>query len=196
MAGIDYFFSLASPWAYLAGDRLERIAAARGAAVTYRPFAIGKVFEATGGVPLPKRHPARQAYRLQELARWRDGLGMPLTLHPAHWPPKNDDAAVALCAAAAAGRDPGPLAQALLRAVWAEERDIADAATIDAILAAGGVDPAALDRAAGAAAYAAHTEKAIRRGVFGSPFYVVGDEMFWGQDRLDLLDRHLARLAA
>jgi 2-hydroxychromene-2-carboxylate isomerase len=196
MVAVDCFFGVLSPWAYLAGDRAERIAAAHGFAHRWRPVDLGRLFAETGGVALPQRHPSRQAYRLQELARWRDRLGVPLTLHPKHWPTAGGPASAAIAAAEAQGLGAGRLAAAVMRAIWAEERDIGDAATLDAVIAAAGIDPAALDRAAGAAAVQAATDEAARRGVFGAPTWAVGEALFWGQDRLDFLDRHLARLAA
>ncbi|MWB77799.1 2-hydroxychromene-2-carboxylate isomerase [Pseudooceanicola sp. 216_PA32_1] len=195
MAHIDYYFVTISPWAYLAGNRLEEIAARHGATVTYKPVDLGKVFAATGGLPLNQRPEARRAYRLQELARARAKTGLPLTIHPAHFPTNPAPSAYAIIAAQAAGGETGKLVQSFLAACWAEDRDIAEDAVIRDCLAAAGFDPALADSGllAGAETYAANTEEAIARGVFGSPFYVVDTgQMFWGQDRLDDLDAHLA----
>jgi len=198
---VDYYLIMISPWAYLGGPRLEEIARRHGAEVRVKPFDAGVVFPATGGLPLAKRAPARQAYRLAELRRWRDHLAMPLTIEPAHFPAAHETAARLVIAAAenmgeAESTDPLRLAQAILSAVWAEQRDISDAATLKEIAAATGHDAAALMAAAEAPAtgeaYAALSREAIERGVFGSPSYVYRDEVFWGQDRLDFLDRALA----
>lgn len=196
MAHVDYYFTVNSPWVYLAGDRLERIAAARGATIAYKPMALDQSFEATGFTPLPRRHPARVAYRAQELTRWARALDMPFVLHPRFFPADPAPASAAIAALALAGGDAGALQRAVSRAQWAEERDIADAATLAEIAAGLGVDLAALPLAAGMAAFRANGPAALARGVFGAPFYVVDDgEMFWGQDRLAMLDAHLAARA-
>lgn len=195
MAGIDFFFTVLSPWVYLSGDRLARIAQARGASVAYRPVDLGAVFAETGGLPLGKRHPSRVAYRAQELRRWSVASGLPLVMQPAHWPADAARAHAALAATQALGGDAGPLQRALSRAVWAEERDIADPEVVADTVRATGGEPATLAAVDGPALVAANTAEALSRGVFGAPFYIVGDEMFWGQDRLDMLDAHLGKLA-
>lgn len=195
MARIDYYFTVLSPFTYLAGLELEAIAARRGASVAYKPYDIMKVFAETGTLPPGKRHPSRQAYRLQELKRISARRGMAINFKPAHFPTDQAPASKAIIAVAAAGGDAGTLSHAVLRAVWAEERDIGDAATVAAILAENGHDAAALAPAIAAAeaTYQANTEAALAAGVFGSPTYVVGDEIFWGQDRLDYLEEFLAK---
>jgi 2-hydroxychromene-2-carboxylate isomerase len=195
MAHIDYYFSTVSPWAYLAGNRLEDIAARHDATIAYKPVDLGSLFPRTGGLPLPERHPSRQAYRLQELDRQSRKLGMPLNLRPAFWPVNGAPAAYAIIAAQSAGGRVGALAQAIMRACWAEERNIAEDDTIRACLSATGFDPGLADKGLlmGAETYARNTEEAAAAGVFGSPFYVVDTgQKFWGQDRLDDLDLHLA----
>ena len=156
------------------------------------------MFPVSGGLPLAKRAPQRQAYRLVELARWRDHLGIPLNLRPKFAAASGDPGAKWILAAAERGVRPAlDLAGAILRARWAEERDVADTATLEAIAGALGQDVAALAARAGsadiAARYEALTQEAIDRQVFGAPTYVYGDELFWGQDRLDFLDRKLAQ---
>jgi len=196
MARIDYSFSVLSPFTYLAGLGLEEVAARRGATIAYRPMDIMKVFAETGGVPVPQRHPSRIAYRSQELRRISARRGLAFNLQPAHWPTDPVPASMAVIAVAEAGGDAGRLAHAFLRAVWAEERDIGDLAVVKAILGENGHDAAALApaiiTAAAEATYHTNTEAAIAAGVFGAPFYVVDGEVFWGQDRLDYLDDHLA----
>lgn len=196
MAHIDYYFSTVSPWAYLAGDRLERMAARHGATINYKPVDLGTLFPRTGGLALPDRHPSRQAYRLQELDRQSRKLGLPLNPRPAFWPVNGAPASYAIIAAqSAGGGDVGALAHGLMRALWAEERNIAEDDTIRACLSAAGFDPALADKGllTGADTYARNTDQAALAGVFGSPFYVVDTgQMFWGQDRLEDLDLHLA----
>ncbi|ANB33678.1 2-hydroxychromene-2-carboxylate isomerase [Rhodovulum sulfidophilum] len=196
MAHIDYFFTVISPYAYLAGNRLEEIAARHGATVTYKPVDMMALFGRTGGTPLPQRAEARKAYRLQELRRQSVKTGLKLSLAPAHFPTNPAPAAYAIIAAQATGEgDPGQLVHALTRACWAEDRNVAEDEVIRDCLKAAGFDPGLADRGllAGAETYAANLEEATARGVFGAPFYITdGDERFWGQDRLDDLDQHLA----
>ncbi len=193
---VDYYLTLISPWAYLGSPRFEEIAARHGAEVRVKPVDYGVIFPRTGGLPLAKRAPERQAYRLMELARWPAHLNMPLNVHPAHFPVPDGDAAHLVLAAGASGGDPLKLAHAILRAVWPEERNIADAATLEEIARETGHDGPALTAQAKAPEIQkmreAHTEEAIARGVFGAPTYVHNGELFWGQDRLDFLDRALS----
>lgn len=196
MAHIDYFFSTVSPFAYLAGDRLEQIAARHGATISYKPFDIIALFSRTGGKPLGERHPSRQELRLQELRRQAKKHALPLNLRPAHFPTNAAPSSYAIIAAQAkGGGDSGALVRAILAACWAEDRDIADDSVIRDCLAKAGFDPSIADSGllAGAETYAANLEEATARGVFGSPFYITdGDERFWGQDRLEDLDLFLS----
>jgi 2-hydroxychromene-2-carboxylate isomerase len=199
MANIDYYFGTISPWAYLAGDRLEKVAARHGATITYKPLDILQLFDRTGGVRPANRHPSRMEYRALELPRWAEHLGMPLNLKPAHWPVNMAPSSYAIIAAQqASGGDLAGLVQGFLRAIWAEERDISDDGVIRDILGAHGFDPALADKGLfiGAETYGRNLEQAVEAGVFGSPFYVVREtgQRFWGQDRLDFLDRHLSSL--
>ena len=195
---VDYYFAVVSPWSYLGHDRFVALAARHGATIGVKPIDLSRVFPVSGGLPLPKRAPQRQAYRLVELRRWRDHLGIPLNLQPKFAASGGDLAArwvlAAAEGAAAAALD---LAGAIMRARWAEERDIADEATLAAIAAALGQDGSGLAARAAApdiqARYDACTQEAIDRQVFGVPTYVYRDEPFWGQDRLDFLDRALAQ---
>jgi len=197
---IDYYFSLISPWTYLGAARLEEIAARHRARVLVKPVDYGQIFPVSGGLPLAKRAKQRQDYRLVELKRWREYAGVPLTLQPAFFPAAEGLAARMVIAAAGQGADALGLAHAILRAVWAEERNIADRDTLRAIARSLRLDDSGLLAAAETppiiAAYAANTAEAIASGVFGAPTYIVEGEMFWGQDRLDFLDRALAKHVA
>jgi 2-hydroxychromene-2-carboxylate isomerase len=192
---VTVYYSLQSPWTWLGWARFREIATGAGAEVDYRVIRMAPVFAASGGLPLAQRPKQRQAYRLQELIRWRDHLGVPLTLHPRFFPTDETRAALMVLAHKLAGGDAGALSGAFLRAVWAEERDLADPATLEAIAEEQGLDGASLLAASGmppvAAAYEANTEAAIEQGVFGVPTFVVGDQLFWGQDRLDFVARAL-----
>lgn len=195
MAQIDYFLTVMSPWCYLAGDRLEAIAARQGATIRYVALDGPALFPRTGGQVLAERHESRKAYRLQELARWSKRLGMKLDLQPMFFPVNPAPASYAIIAAeAAGGGDLGGLVRAFPRAVWAEGRNIAEDEVVKAILAENGFDPAVADRGMFMAAdvYMRNLDEAVARGVFGLPFYIVGEERFWGQDRLDFLEEHLA----
>lgn len=195
MAHIDYYLSTISPWCYLAGDRLERIAAAHGATVTYRPLDLFQLFDRTGGKRPADRHPSRLAYRDQELSRWVAQLDMPFAPQP---PVNMAPSSYAVIAAQEAGGDVGGLVQGFLRARFVDGRDVSDDTTIRDVLAAAGFDPALADKGlfVGAETYGRNLEQAVEAGVFGAPFYIVRetDQRFWGQDRLDFLDRHLATL--
>ena len=195
---VDYYFSPQSPWTYLGHDRFVAIAKAAGARVNVRPVDLGKVFPVSGGLPLPKRAPQRQAYRLVELRRFAEHLGLPLNLRPQFFPVAGDAAARLIIAVDEHEGSEAALALtgALLRAVWAEERDIADTGALAALLAALQLPAQRLTDAqapAVQARYGAQTQRAIDADVFGAPSYVVDGELFWGQDRLDFLQRRLAR---
>jgi carboxymethylenebutenolidase len=194
---VDYYLAPTSPWTYLGHERFVRIAAAAGAQVRVLPFDLGKVFPVSGGLPLPKRAPQRQAYRLVELRRFSQWLGMPLNLQPKFFPAPGDDAARLIIAVGQAdGVQAGlKIAGAILAAVWAQERDIASSDTLATLLAECGLPPQRLAQSREAAVqqqYDANTQAAIDNGVFGSPTYAVDGELFWGQDRLDFLERELS----
>ena len=197
MPVVEYFLAPQSPWTYLGHERFAALARRAGVLPQVLPIDLGgKVFPVSGGVPLPQRAPQRQAYRLVELERFRRHLGMPLNLKPRHFPVPGDDAARLIIAVRERdGADAAlQLTGAVLRAVWAEERDIADAATLAALLVPLGLPASRLDEsrtAAVQALYEAHTQRAIDAGVFGSPSYVIDGEIFWGQDRLDFVARRL-----
>ena len=196
MPQIDYYLSTISPWTYLAGDRLERIAARHGATITYRPLDLMQLFDRTGGIRPQARHESRMSYRAQELPRWAEHLGMPLRLDVPMTNMAPSSYAV-IAAQEAGGGDVGALVRGFLAARFVDGRDIADDAVIRDVLAANGFDPALADKGlfVGAETYGRNLERAVEAGVFGSPFYVVDDgAKFWGQDRLDFLDRHLATL--
>lgn len=194
---IDYFMAPTSPYAYLGHDRFVALAARHSAQVRLKPFDLGKVFPLSGGLPLPKRAPQRQAYRLIELRRWSELTGLPLNLHPKFFPASGDDAARMIIAADERhGVEQAlALAGATLRAVWAEEQNIADTSVLAALAERCGLDGKTLLDTAPAmqARYDANTQDAIDAQVFGAPWYVYRGEPFWGQDRLDLLERALTR---
>lgn len=198
MPHIDYYFATISPFTYLCGNRVAEIAQSHGATVTYKPLDIVALFARTGGVPPKDRHPNRQDYRMQDMRRRAAVAGLALNLKPAFWPANPAPSSYAIIAAQeaqAAGGNMGKLVHGLTRACWAEDRNIADDDVIRACLKDAGFDPALADSGllVGAETYARNLEDAVARGVFGAPFFITdGDERFWGQDRLDDLDAHLA----
>jgi 2-hydroxychromene-2-carboxylate isomerase len=195
---IDYYFTPQSPWTYLGHQRFVDMAQAAGATVRVLPVDFGKVFPLSGGLPLGQRAPQRQAYRLVELQRFSEHLQMPLNRQPKFFPVGGDPAARLITAVDQHDGSTAALALAgaIFRAVWAEERDIASDEVLAAILLANGGDSARMAQAKAPEIqqlYEANTQEAINAGVFGAPSYVVGGEIFWGQDRLDYLERKLAK---
>ncbi len=194
---VDYYVFLASPWAYLGSRRFAEIAKRHGASIRIIPMAAAEVFPVSGGLPLAKRAPQRQAYRIVELKRWREFLGVPLNLQPSFFPMNEALAARLVIASREAGQDAVGLAHAMMHAVWAEDRNIADPDVLEQIVIECGLDPAKLFAAAESdavqAEYARGTQQAIEANVFGAPSYVIDGEIFWGQDRLDFVDRALAK---
>jgi carboxymethylenebutenolidase len=196
---IDYYVSLNSPWTHLGAARIEALAAKYGAGLRIHPVDFGTVFAASGGLPLPKRSPQRQAYRMQELRRWRDHLGIPINLQPKFFP--SSEALTSGCIIAlrdTQGDAPAiRLAHRVLRAVWQDEQNPADPATLAALIIECGLDADAVMKLGAEPRWAeqrtSDTKAALDRGVFGAPGYVIGNEIFWGQDRLEFVERHLAR---
>lgn len=194
---IQYFFAPHSPYVYLGHERLLKLAAQYGAMIEPKPFDLGAVFSQSGGLPLAKRAPQRQAYRLQELQRWSQFLGLPMNLQPKFFPVDQGPASLLLAAAREqGGADQAlELASAITRAVWVEDKDIADAATLEQLAGDAGFDGAALLAASRTPEtrqkYEAFTQEALDAGVFGAPWYVVDGQGFWGQDRLDFVERLL-----
>ena len=196
---IDYYFAPNSPWTYLGHERFAQIARAAGASINVLPVDLGgKVFPVSGGLPLAKRAPQRQAYLLLELKRFSEFLGQPIVLQPKFFPVNADDAAKLIIAvdmhdgSEAAMR----IAGRILRGVWVDERNIADARDLAKMLEAEGLPAQRLDASMSQAVhqrYEQDSQRAIAAGVFGAPSYVVEGEIFWGQDRLDFLQRRLAK---
>ncbi len=193
---IDYYFSVISPWSYLGDARLRAIASRYQVTLNHKPISPATIFSRTGGLQLKDRSNQRKAYRMQELTRWRDHLGIELTLEPRFFPANDQLAHGAVVAARQSGEDPSELVHALMRACWVEDQDIADPSVVSAALMAVGLDVEKLITLAKSEASRnevdANTEEAISRGVFGVPAYLIGDQLFWGQDRLNFVERALA----
>jgi len=184
-------------WAYFGATRFADLSARHDATACWKPVRLGELFAAVGALCLGQRSAARQANRLQEIARWAAHLGMRVNPHPQFFPTDPDPACRLISAAVLAGADGGALAQACLAACWRDQRDIADAHTLVALADGCGLDGRALLRQAGSAEATAQldrwTGEAIARGALGSPSYLVDEQMFFGQDRLDFLDRYLSQ---
>lgn len=197
MLTLDYYFTLISPFSFMGHQRLRAIVEPYDIQLNYKPLRLGQLFEQTGGLPPAKRHPSRQTWRFSELERWSKHLATPIVLRPRHFP-AND--AVANAIVGLLGQDDtkraGELAQAFHALVWQDEGDIADEAAVAQVLTRFDL-PADdwLERAkgAGAALLDANTQEALERGVFGAPSYILGQELFWGQDRLDFLQEAVQR---
>lgn len=194
---VDYYFAPNSPWTYLGHARFAALLAGSGASVRVLPMDLAQVFPVSGGLPLSQRAPQRQAYRLQELKRYAEALGLPLVVQPRFFPVAADAASRLIVAselalgAAAAMR----LTGAIGAAVWTQERNIADPATLASLLSECALDADLLAQSQSAEVqtrYAQNTQAAIDAGVFGAPSYVVDGELFWGQDRLDFVERRLS----
>jgi 2-hydroxychromene-2-carboxylate isomerase len=204
---LDCYYSLSSPWAYFAGPQLQDIVRRHRVKLVLKPYDFQAVVQQTGGIPIRTRPAPRRSYHAEELARWRDYLGMPLTLEPKYYPQSmptdpewNKYAGWMVIAAQLQGRDAFVLSHALLRALWAEERDTSRPEVRVAIADENGYDGAALHALERSPevqqAYQAFSDEAVKLGVFGAPTFVVPghNERWWGQDRLMFVDRHLDRM--
>ena len=201
MVEVSCYYSLSSPWAYFAGPRLYDIIRRHRARLVLKPFDFQEIVPRTGGIPLRTRPEPRRTYHALELDRWRKHLGMPLNLVPKHYPQDgkpagwNKPPGWMVIAAQERGLDAQRLSHALLRALWAEERDTADAAVRIAVADENGLPGKDLQKEETSpkvqGLYKAYSDEAERLGVFGAPTFVLNGERFWGQDRLEFLDRAL-----
>ena len=187
---IDYYFSLSSPWAYIGHKLFREVVATYGLKVNHKPVVLVDLFSETGGLPLVKRHPVRQRYRMLELQRWRDKRGLNFHFQPKH-APLNARLADGLVIAAIEADDPDPFLRRAFAGVWEDQLDLADAATLVRLADASGLPGQALmERSATdeiSQKYEQNRQDALSVDVFGSPAYVLDGEVFWGQDRIELL---------
>lgn len=195
-AVLDYYFSMVSPWAYIGHDALHEVVRRHDVEVNYKPMALLEVFDATKTPRLPDRHQTRKDYRMLELQRWREKRALPFKLQPAHWPYPFQTADCMVIAIVERGANPAEFMRTVLKGIWEEEKDFGDNAQLAAAADAAGLPGADLLEAAGTdavrAIYAANTKGFLDLGGFGAPTYVLNGEIFWGQDRIDLLDDALA----
>jgi len=189
---IDYYFSLPSPWAYIGHKPFQDLVSTYDLKVNYRPVTLGELFAETGGLPLGKRHPVRQRYRMVELQRWREKRGLDFHLQPKHWPFDGRISDGMVIAAIEAGLDPDPLLRRAFAAVWEDQLDLTNSDVLVSLADESGLPGRQLLERSGSdeigAVYARNQQDAQASDVFGSPAYVLNGEVFWGQDRLDLLE--------
>jgi 2-hydroxychromene-2-carboxylate isomerase len=191
-ATLDYYFSIVSPWAYIGHDALHDVVARNDVAVNYKPMALLEVFDTTGTPRLPDRHQTRKDYRMLELQRWREKRGLSFNLQPAHWPFPFQTADCMIIAAVEAGGDPAGFMRTVFKGIWEEQKNYAEDGELVAAADANGLSGAELLAAARSdanqAAYDGNTSGFLAIGGFGAPTYIVNGEIFWGQDRIDLLE--------
>ena len=194
---IDYYLTLVSPWAFLGHDRFTKMAAENNATINVIPANYGKIFAETGGLPLAKRSEQRRSYRLMELARWREETNVPINIHPKFFPASDQIAALMVTLAKQKEGDAVDLARRFLKLVWIDEGNIADEATAIEVANQAGFNGEELLKESQSpeikALYENNTNEAIERGVFGAPTYIIDDELFWGQDRLQFVEKALKK---
>jgi 2-hydroxychromene-2-carboxylate isomerase len=188
---IDYYYSLQSPWAYIGHKLFQEVVGTYGLKVNHKPVVLVDLFSETGGLPLLKRHPVRQRYRLVELQRWRDKRGLTFHLQPASWPFNARLADGVVVAAIEAGHDPDPFLRRAFPAIWEDQLNLADSAILVKLADDSGLPGRQLIERSGSdavsAIYEQNRQDALTADVFGSPAYVLDGEVFWGQDRIELL---------
>jgi 2-hydroxychromene-2-carboxylate isomerase len=196
---IDYYVWLMSDWAYLGGVRFVQIAARHRIEINHIPMRMQDVYAGSGGVLLANRSWQRQAYRITELKRWQSKLGIPVNIEPKFYPTDVDLASCMVIAAQRRGLPVADLVNAVMRAIWAEDQNVSDPNVLVAIAETCGLEGRSLFDAADTDTvrreYRENTDRALAAGVFGSPFYVFAGELFWGQDRLDMLEEAITRSA-
>jgi len=192
---IEYYGGLSSPWTYLGHQRLIEIAQSTNTQIHFKLVDLPKVFSQTGGLPLDKRPPARRAYRMQELIRWREETGVPLHLEPKYFPVPHTKAALTVIAAQSEGDSGLDLGLAYMQAVWVNDLNIDDTDTVVKIASDAGFEGKRLFEKGHSddiiAIYDKYTDEAITKGVFGAPTYIIGDNVYWGQDRLGFVEKKL-----
>ena len=193
---VEYYYSFQSPWAYIGHKPFFDLVTAHGLSVDYKPVFLGELFSETGGLPLAKRHPLRQRYRMVELQRWREKRGLNFNLQPKYWPFNARLADGVAIAIAESGGNPEPFMWSVFEGIWQHELNLADPDTVMALADRSGLPGTTLIEQSKSVEvediYEQNRQGAIAHGVFGSPAYVLNGEVFWGQDRIDLLADALA----
>ena len=188
---VDYYFSFQSPWAYIGHKLFREVANTYDLKVIHKPLVLVDLFSETGGLPRMKRHPVRQRYRIVELQRWRDKRGLNFHLQPTNWPFNARLADGVVIAALEAGHDPDPYLRRAFAAVWEDQLNLTDPAILTRLADDSGLPGRQLvERSESkeiSAVYEQNRQDALAADVFGSPGYVLDGEVFWGQDRIELL---------
>ncbi|HKJ94434.1 MAG TPA: 2-hydroxychromene-2-carboxylate isomerase [Gammaproteobacteria bacterium] len=195
MNTVTHFYSLLSPWAYLSWRDAVRITTQHGARLNHKLVTLPEVFEANGGEPASRKSEAKQRYREMELQRWAEFRGVSLRVKPTNHPFDDGLASRLVIAAEQDGDNGHRLAYAMMRKLWHDDADLSDQDMLRRVVSSEGFDTTALFDAAEQPQVrdklAENTTLAIERGVFGVPTYAVGDQIYWGQDRLDFVERHV-----
>ncbi len=194
---IEYFFTPLSGFAYLGHQRFIKLAENYSAKVAFYPVKIASVFEANQSVAPAKQSPSRLAYRQADMKRWGEHLDLPLNLKPKFWPTPDLLAGKCIIAAGKLGMSQAVVAQALMSGVWAKDKNIADLNDVNTLLSDAGLAATEiLDHASASdieQTQENYTKRAIEKGVFGSPTFIIEGELYFGQDRLNFVEAHLAR---
>jgi 2-hydroxychromene-2-carboxylate isomerase len=197
MAKLEFFWDVGSPYTYLASTQMEGIRKRTGAEIVFRPFLLGGVFKSAGNT-MPASIPAKAAYMMHDLARWCDHYGVVMKLPPEVPFPPNGLLAMRCAVAADIAGAGEAYCHAVFRAYWGEARDISTEREVSAVLDHIGLQPQRIVEAAQSQPVKdrlrATTEEAVQRGAFGAPALLIGDELYWGNDRLDFVERRLLQL--
>lgn len=198
MKKILYFYSVVSPWSYLGIKRLKEISKKYSAQIIEKPIdLVGKVFVATGGTPVPQRHISRQNYRLLELKRWGEFLNIKINQKPKFFPPKDPHLPALFCLASIDMGINMDFSSKVLEHLWVKENDISNIDTLKLIADDLKISFEELSKLASSdkikKIYEVNTQEAINMNIFGVPSYVYNNEIFWGQDRLELLEYSLKK---
>jgi len=192
---VDYYVSLASPYTYMGGKHLPEVIESTGATFLIKPVIGSQLLAATGGLPVPKRHPARLSYRLVELRRWKRHWAIPMNTEPKYFPVDDGKAAHMVIAARELGQNAVALSNAFLACVWEAEQDISDTTVLVAAANQAGFDGETLAEKINAddivGLYQSNTDEAIEREVFGMPWFIHDGIPYWGQDRIPFLKKAL-----
>ena len=190
---IEYYYSVASPYAYMGIDRFQELVKKYSLEVLEKPFdLVGKVFPETGGVPVPKRHPARQKYRLIEIERFGKKNNLKINKQPKFFPPADPHKAALFTIATIENGQSLNFGKEVLTKLWADEQDISQDLVLDNICKKLNINFSELKKQAETEEikniYLSNSQEAIGKGVFGAPSFILDNELFWGQDRLDFLE--------